>query len=146
MGERNFSLVMGLSLLSILYFDFVPGMYALLGLMVFEGITNWRIPLLISRLRYGVLSTKNNLSTNQRRGIYKINFSAERAARFVYAVIIGTSFLLFNDVLWLIPWFVGFALTVAGLSGVCPLLIFLEKIGFQPDYMPTVQHTPTASH
>ena len=52
MNERSFSLILGLSLLSIIYFDFVQGMYALVGLMLFEGITNWRIPLLVTRLRY----------------------------------------------------------------------------------------------
>jgi hypothetical protein len=42
------------------------------------------------------------------------------------------TYLLFGDQLWLIPWFAGFALTVAGLSGICPMLLFFEKLGFKP--------------
>jgi hypothetical protein len=36
-----------------LYFDLYPLLYALIGLAVFEAVTNVRIPGLISRMRYG---------------------------------------------------------------------------------------------
>jgi hypothetical protein len=38
---------------------------------------------------------------------------------------------LFYDKLWVLAWFVGFAVTGAGLSGVCPVLMLLRAIGFQ---------------
>ena len=38
MTERTYRLLVGLSLLGILYLDFWPGMYALLTLLVFEAV------------------------------------------------------------------------------------------------------------
>jgi len=54
MTERSYRLMIGLSLLVILYLNSSPAMYGLIALMVFEAATNWRIPLLVSRLRYGM--------------------------------------------------------------------------------------------
>jgi hypothetical protein len=33
--------------------------------------------------------------------------------------------------LWFLPWFVGFALLGAGLSGICPMVIGLRWLGFR---------------
>jgi Protein of unknown function (DUF2892) len=131
MTEKNYRLLVGLSLLGILYLDFRPGMYALLALMVFEAVTNWRIPLLVSRLRHD--NTSHSPSAGHGEVIsYKFPFEAERALRVVFSTVLLVTYVLFNQNLWLFPWFAGFALAVAGLSGICPMLLFLEKLGFKP--------------
>ncbi len=141
MTERTYRLLVGLSLLGILYLDFWPGMYALLALLVFEAVTNWRIPILMSRLRYG--SAPHSPSADNEEVIaHKFPFEAERALRVVFAALLLVTYVLFNRNLWLFPWFAGFALAVAGLSGICPMLLFLEKLGFKPSDRVTVAVHP----
>ena len=36
-----------------------------------------------------------------------------------------------NTQLWIVPWFIGFALFGAGLSGICPMVLGLKRLGFR---------------
>jgi hypothetical protein len=132
MTERTYRLIIGLSLLAMLYADSSPAVYGLIALMVLEAVTNWRIPLLVSRPRTGAAGTGDRDATG-RRYACKFGFESERALRLVFAAVLLVTYVLFNRELWLFPWFAGFALTVAGLSGICPMLLFLEKVGFRPE-------------
>ena len=131
MTERTYRLIIGLSLLGMLYTDSRPAVYGLIVLMIFEAVTNWRIPLLVSRLRIGAAGIDDR-DANVRCYACKFSFEAERALRLVFSTVLLVTYVLFNRELWLFPWFAGFALTVAGLSGICPMLLFLEKVGFRP--------------
>jgi len=51
--ERTFRIFIGAALLLGLYFDLKPLIYTLIGILAFQGITNWRVTRIISRLRYG---------------------------------------------------------------------------------------------
>ena len=55
MSERIFRIILGVTLLAILYFDIPNAIYFYLAVLIFEGITNWRVPALVSRQRYGAL-------------------------------------------------------------------------------------------
>lgn len=131
MTERTYRLIIGLSLLGMLYTDSRPAVYGLIAVMVFEAVTNWRIPLLVSRLRSGTAGIDNR-DANERCYTCKFSFEAERALRLAFSTVLLVTYVLFNPELWLFPWFAGFALVVAGLSGICPMLLFLEKVGFRP--------------
>jgi hypothetical protein len=131
MTERSYRLIVGLSVLAILYFNSRIAMYALITLLVFEAMTNWRVPRIVSRLRRGEIGINNHVATGH-HGESKFRFEAERALRLMFSGVLVVTYLLFGDQLWLIPWFAGFALTVAGLSGICPMLLFFEKLGFRP--------------
>ncbi len=131
MTERSYRLIIGLSLLCILYFNSAPAMYGLIALMVFEAITNWRIPLLVSHLRYGK-TANDDQAAGEHACEYRFGFEAERALRLLFSGVLLVTYVMFNQKLWLFPWFAGFALAVAGLSGICPMLLFLEKLGFKP--------------
>jgi len=131
MTERTYRLIIGLSLLGMLYTDSRPAVYGLIALMILEAVTNWRIPLLVSRLRGGVTEIDKR-SGNERCHACKFSFEAERALRLVFSMVLLVTYVLFSRDLWLFPWFSAFALTVAGLSGICPMLLFLEKMGFRP--------------
>ncbi|MGA7802161.1 MAG: hypothetical protein WCC36_15255 [Gammaproteobacteria bacterium] len=136
MSERIFRLIIGATLLICLYFEPHPAaegaLLVLLGLMIFEAVTNWRIPVLISRLRYGHGATvPDDGELAVRATAPRIQFDAERAWRLSVVAMLAVSLFAFPEQLWFFPWFMGFAILGAGLSGVCPVLISLKFAGFR---------------
>lgn len=132
MTERQFRLFIGTCILAALYFDLRNLMIGLIAILMFEGLTNWRVPLLISRLRYGSSAVQ---STDKVfwpiHALCTISFDAERAWRFTVAILLALTYLMYYQQVWFMPWFMGFAIFGAGLSGVCPMLISLKLIGFR---------------
>ena len=53
MTERSFRFILGAALLLLLFFSLDMGIYIYIGILLFEGATNWRIPIIVSKLRYG---------------------------------------------------------------------------------------------
>ena len=129
MSNRVYRLLFGLTLLLSLYFDLYSVLYALIGLAVFEGITNLRVPCVIARLR--------SLECNPAEGSLGIafeartGFEAERGWRILVAACLGLSVHALPDTLWFFPWFMGFAITGAGISGVCPMFLALKWAGLR---------------
>jgi hypothetical protein len=128
MSERVFRLILGGTLLLFLFWERVDLLNVYIGVVAFEGVTNWRIPILISKLRYGPAYGE---PAKGGAGAYKFNFEAERALRLVIVIFLVVSFFLFPQALWFFPWFVGFALSMAGITGICPMAIFIKKLGFK---------------
>ncbi len=54
MTERRFRLILGLALLTALYAESAAAVWGLIGVLLFEGVTGWRVPLRVSRLRTAV--------------------------------------------------------------------------------------------
>ncbi len=128
MNERIFRLLLGATLLLILFFEQNDLLYVYIGIITFEGLSNWRIPTLISKLRHGPAYFE--IAANA-PGTYKYNFEAERAFRLVIAFFLFVPCCIFPRTLWFFPWFVGFALFMAGITGICPLSISFKKLGFK---------------
>ena len=124
MRERVYMFSVGVALLAALYFDLPWLVYALIGLMVFEGLTNLRAANLFMPAAAATAPSVPERSP-------RFNFSAQRAWHLVMAMVLTVSYALFYGELWFFTWFVGFAVTGAGLSGVCPVLIFLRMAGFK---------------
>lgn len=150
MSNRTYRLVVGALLLVFLYFDLNFGIYALIAVLCLEGATNFLIPDIFNRIRYtdGLSETNENLAPIQ--NVSRFSFSAERAWRLVVALMLIIAFVLFNTDLsdyisilplnfienfsyinWFFPWFMGFAIFGAGISGVCPVLIAVKWAGFK---------------
>ena len=131
MTDRQFRLVLGALLLPSLYFDQSRIVAAVVVLLLFEGVTNWRLPLLVERLRR---QTADPCACDIEAGMdvpVRFDIDAERVFRLVAAVVLTASVFLFPDYLWWLGWFFAFAMLGAGISGVCPLLIFLRLTGFR---------------
>jgi hypothetical protein len=128
MSERIFRLLLGATLLSILFFELNDLLYLYIGIITFEGLTNWRIPNLISKLRQGPAYLEITADAPR---TYRYNFDAERAFRLVIAMLLFVSCFVFPETLWFFPWFVGFALFMAGITGICPISISFKKLGFR---------------
>lgn len=146
MSERYFRIIIGLWLVAGLFLDSAETIAVLIGLLLFEGITNLRVPVVLSRLRYGKLADAAGDAATPPRFL----FEAERALRLIVVIFISVPLLqtlsalspsLFASVsgvdleilknLWWLPWFVGFALIGAGLSGMCPMVMALRYLGLR---------------
>jgi len=130
MTNRMYRLLVGAVILTGLYFDLPTLMYALIGIVLFEGVTNWRLPIIVNRLtgRPQESHTEGSLGFGFKQ---RFNFDAERAWRLVLGTVLFIVYVLFYDRLWFLAWFMGFAIFGAGISGVCPLFLALKWIGFR---------------
>jgi hypothetical protein len=129
MTERTFRIFIGGALLLGLYFDLKPLVYTLIGIMAFQGITNWRLTRIVSRLRYGSAVALGPCCTPVPDAPpARVNFEAERALCLIVSTMLLLTYGLYFDQLWFIPWFIGFALFGAGLSGICPMILGLRSI------------------
>ncbi len=132
MSERMFRLCIGACILAALCLEQRPLMIGLIAVLLFEGFTNWRIPWLISRLRYGSAAPPAiEKACWPIHAFFKIDFDAERAWRFTVVILLCITYLMFYGQAWFIPWFMGFTIFGAGLSGVCTMLLALKLIGLR---------------
>lgn len=130
MSNRLYRLLFGAALLVSLYFDLYQAVYALIALTVFEAITNLSIARIVSQLRTG----KTEDPTEDALGIRfktRTAFEAERGWRLAVAIMLVISVFVYPDELWFFPWFLGFAILGAGISGVCPVFLGLTWAGLK---------------
>ena len=131
MSERIFILTLGLTILISLYFELSMLMYALPVYLMLEGLTNIRLTHLLQSARN--LTLDDGLYVYQ--GKNRFELEATRVWRIVVAIVLATSYILLHEynyeVLWFFPWFLGFALAGAGVSGVCPVLLAIRFVGFK---------------
>lgn len=125
MTERSFRLAIGIWLVLALFLALPVAIHALIAVLLFEGITNWRLPALLSRLR-GLPDAEP-----AEPGECRIPFEAERALRLFVAALLAVSLFALPQLLWWLPWFIGFALIGAGLSGICPMVQALRWVGMR---------------
>jgi hypothetical protein len=128
MSERGYRLVMGLTLIILLFCEWHRAVLVYIAVMTFEGVTGQYLTILVSRLRYG-REYREPGKDGPRSGW--IPFDVERALRLIFAAVLFVSFVVMRNALWFVPWFLGFAFTIAGIAGVCPIAIALKKIGFR---------------
>lgn len=130
MSDRAYRVIFGASILLSLYFNFEWLMYVLIGLFFAEGLTNQRIPILVSQLRNSVSAADVHYVNTEIVLDSRFGVEAERVWRLMVGVFLLISY-SYLDALWWFPWFMGFAIFGAGLSGVCPVLLAIRWIGFR---------------
>jgi hypothetical protein len=128
MTDRMYRFVAGIILLTILFFEWKAALYVYIGVLGFEGTTNWRVPLLASRITNGGATLDPARPTSRD---CRIPFDLERAFRLVLTMLLLLSIIVLPDILWFFPWFIGLALSMAAITGVCPMAILLKKAGFR---------------
>lgn len=125
MTERTFRLVIGIWLVLALFLALPAAIHVLMAVLLVEGITNWRVPGVLARLR-GVSATDAAAPAECR-----IPFEAERALRLLVVGLLALALFGLPELLWWLPWFIGFALIGAGLSGICPMVQALRWVGMR---------------
>lgn len=131
MSERIFMFFVGALILFALYFEINILIYILCLWLLFEAMTDIRLTTLSQKLIHrSVPPGLTTFRTNPR-----FSFDAFRMWRITVAIMLGGSFLLLHEknieVVWFFPWFMGFAILGAGVSCVCPVLLFIRWIGFK---------------
>lgn len=125
MTNKLYRTILGLILLISLYLDNDNIIYATIIIVIFEGVTNFRIPIIVNQIRK--LPEPDYYLKNTR-----FNFQAERAYRLLIATLILITYPLgVESVLWFLPWFISFVILGAGVSGVCPVMRLMTWIGFR---------------
>ncbi len=129
MTERAYRLVVGILMLSFLFFRLDYAMWGLLLIMTFEGLTNLRIPIIVSKALYPDNVIRVTEGENQN---CSINYDAERMLRWIVMLLILLGVLQQTEHLfWFFPWFVGLMLLLAGVTGICPMVMALRKLGLK---------------
>ncbi len=131
MGERVYLFIVGAFILLALYIEIDPLIYGLCAWLVFEAVTNIRLTVLLQKvMKKSLLPGLTVFQTKQR-----FDFDAFRAWRIMVTFMLGGSFILLNEyqieILWFLPWFMGFAIMGAGVSGVCPMVLMIRWFGFR---------------
>lgn len=121
MTDRLYRLIYGSIMLIALYFNIQNLVYFLIGLIIFEGVTNWRVPVMIKKLR--------GLPSDVDINACRINIEAERIWRLMVGFLFLLTYVFFQEQLWFVPWFLAFVIFGAGASDVCPVLLAFKKIG-----------------
>ncbi|WP_455199127.1 YgaP-like transmembrane domain [Kaarinaea lacus] len=130
MTEHTYRLVMGILLLIILYTDTNVFSYTIIGIILFEGLTNLRINLLVTRLRNKFGANLADMDGPLREN-YRINFEAERAQRVVVALSFAALFFYSPDELWMINWMFAFGMLISGIVMFCPIIALFKAVGFK---------------
>ena len=132
MTDRNFRILLAIALLGALYLNSQVTLRVLIGLLFFEGVTNWRLSLLTTRIRYWGRTPPSRACDLTVRAVGPpVPFDAGRAWRLVVGTLLLIAGEVFPAPLWFFPWFLGFAILGAGVSGVCPMLMGLQWAGFR---------------
>jgi len=129
-SDRTYRTLLGLLLLVSLYFELSIFLYSIILILFIEGITNFRIPGIVCAIRKCVTKKAPDYVNMELVPDARFNIESER----VWRIVVGAFLLLgyaLNDSLWFLPWFMGFAIFGAGLSGVCPVLLAIRWLGFK---------------
>ncbi len=130
MSDRTYRTLIGFILLVVLYFEINYALYGLITLLFVEAITNFRLPMVVAKARKQLLKQDYEYIDAALVENSKFNLESER----VWRVAVGISLIIgyfLVDALWFFPWFMGFAIFGAGLSGVCPVLLAIRWLGFK---------------
>lgn len=133
MSERNFRFVLGITLWAVLifsaYYENMIPVYVFVAFLLFEGITNLRVTTVVNHLRHIQAADIQQANSCNLKFIDKIE--AERVLRIIVAAFVFLSFVVFPDIFWFIPWFVAGMLILAGITNICPMVMFLKWAGLK---------------
>jgi hypothetical protein len=127
MTDRTYRTILGALLLAALYLEIPFILYGVITIMVAEGLTGFRIPMLVNKVRLGGM----NPAAAEDCSKCRFSFEAERAWRLLVGFILLFTYVLFYNMLWFFPWFMGFAILGAGISGICPMAFIFKRLGFR---------------
>lgn len=130
MSEHTYRLLIGTVLLILLYTEFNILAYIVIVITLFEGITNQRVNLIVTRLRKYFGANVENFEKHPRSN-FKFPFDAERAQRLLIAVVFSGLFFFAPKELWMLNWFFAFGMLISGIVMFCPVIALFRALGFR---------------
>ena len=127
MSERWYRLIQGIYLIVALYIENDAMIYAFMGLLTLEAITNIRLPIVMAKLTTGL----DELEDDSEEQCYTFSIESERLLRIFVVVFLLLSYVLFPEPVWFFPWFVGAMLLLAGITNICPMVMMFQFVGFR---------------
>ncbi|MDH5612280.1 MAG: hypothetical protein OEY66_07480 [Gammaproteobacteria bacterium] len=131
MSDRFYLLLLGLCILMALYIESNAMIYVLVVVVIIEGVTGFTLPVITQKISKSKLEPGLLQYTKPPR----FQFGAFRMLRLVLGSVVFTSYIAVHeyniDMLWFFPWFIGFAVLGAGVSGVCPVYLAIRWLGFK---------------
>lgn len=127
MSERWYRLIQGIYLIVALYIENDAMIYAFMGLLTLEAIINFRLPVLIARVTTGL----DEHDEDPDEQCYTFSLESERLLRIFVVVFLLLSYVLFPEIVWFFPWFVGAMLLLAGVTNICPMVMMFQFVGFK---------------
>lgn len=126
MTDRHYRSFLGLFILLALYFGSSALMYSLVVMLLAEGVSHRSVPQWIGMTGVPMLAYHPEPCNPNPRFAYE----GELMWRVVVAVVLLITYSMY-EYLWFFPWFMGFAIFGAGVSGICPVLMVVRWIGFK---------------
>ncbi len=134
MSERIFRIILGvmifIALTTTALLETNIPLYIVLGIIAFEALTNWRVPIIVTRIRYGE-NYKQYLKTPPVNDRLLGKIEAEHFLRIAVIFFICIPFFIPVMYIEFIPWFVATALILAGVTNICPMVMFLRFAGMR---------------
>jgi len=131
LSERLYLLLVGTCILLVLYLGNNYLVFGLSFILLVEGITGIRLTTSIQKARH--ISLDHDMVVSHTTA--SLGIDGLSVWRVFVAIVLVSSYALIHDygyqVLWFIPWFMGFAILGAGASGICPVLLGLHRVGFK---------------
>ena len=127
MTERWYRLLQGIYLIVALYIENDAMIYAFMGLLTLEAITNLRLPVVLMR----VTGTPDSQEDETDTDCYTFSIDSERLLRVFVVLFLLLSYVLFPEPVWFFPWFVGAMLLLAGITNICPMVMMFQFVGFK---------------
>ncbi|MDA8384470.1 MAG: hypothetical protein M0037_15710 [Betaproteobacteria bacterium] len=123
-GDRLFMFLSGSAIVLGLYFSWPGLLYGVAAVLLLEGLLDRRSSSLLSWLLGG------GRAARVEGRLPRASVDAGRAWRLLMGLAVLVS-VLFLKHLWFLAWFVGFVVAGAGISGVCPGLMLLQRMGLR---------------
>jgi len=129
MTENTYRLLLGTALFIMLYIESDVLAYILIGMALFEGITNLRINLLISRLLYK--TTGKPMPVEPESKNFRFNIAAERVQRVFIALIFFLLYFVAPRDYWIVSWMFALGMILSGIVMFCPVVAVFRYLGFR---------------
>ncbi len=128
MSERTYRFILGFTLVLVLYFHWEPLEYVYISVLLFEGLTGYRITVMTARIRTG---KGDVVSSPPPRPNYRFKFDAERGMRLWFGGFMALAFFALPADYWFVNWVIAISLFLSGLVNYCPMVGTLRWVGFR---------------
>ena len=127
MTERWYRLIQGVYLIIALYLEHDSMVYGFMVLLSIVAVTNLRLPVVLSRFRFGTPLADSDKQTSN----CIFNIDSERLLRLVVVLFLLMSYVYFSEPIWFFPWFIAAMLFLAGITNICPMVMMFQYLGFR---------------